>query len=75
MSDLIQVDGHPGLARDENTGAIVNINRSSIKAARQAKALRRAKELKEENTENRLAKLEDQMDQMLSILKKMAEDG
>lgn len=41
---LIKADNSPGLARDLNTGAIININRSEIEQAREAKRLRKAKD-------------------------------
>lgn len=41
---LVKADNGPGMARDLNTGAIININRSEIEQAREAKRLRKAKE-------------------------------
>ncbi len=41
---LVKADNSPGLARDLNTGAIININRSEIEQAREAKRLRKAKD-------------------------------
>lgn len=41
---LIKADNSPGLARDLNTGAIININRSELEQAREAKRLRKARD-------------------------------
>jgi hypothetical protein len=42
---LAKADNAPGFARDMNSGAIININRSEIAQAREAKRLRKQKEL------------------------------
>lgn len=41
---LIPVEGNPGLARDKESGAILNINTKETEAARQRKLLRKQKE-------------------------------
>lgn len=35
--DLLKVDGHAGLARDAQSGAIININKREAEAARERK--------------------------------------
>ena len=37
--DYIKVEGHDGLVRDQNTGAIINLDESSIQARRKARGL------------------------------------
>ena len=37
--DYIKVDGHDGLVRDQNTGAILNLDDSAIQARRKARNL------------------------------------
>ena len=37
--DYIKVEGHDGLVRDENTGAIINLDQSAIDARRKARGL------------------------------------
>ena len=37
--DYIKVSGHDGLVRDQNTGAIINLNDSAIEARRKSKHL------------------------------------
>jgi hypothetical protein len=37
--DHIKVEGHDGLVRDQNTGAIINLNDSAISARRKSKQL------------------------------------
>lgn len=41
---LIPAENAPGFARDAETGAIININKSEIQQAREAKRLRKQKE-------------------------------
>ena len=37
--DFVKVDGHDGLVRDQNTGAIINLDNSAIVARRKSKQL------------------------------------
>ena len=37
--DYIKVEGHAGLVRDQNTGAIINLDNSAIVARRKSKQL------------------------------------
>ena len=37
--DFLKVDGHDGLVRDQNTGAIINLDDSAIEARRKSKHL------------------------------------
>ena len=42
--DYIKVSGHDGLVRDQNTGAIINLDDSAIEARRKSKHLGSASE-------------------------------
>ena len=69
MSDLIKVDGHPHLARNKHTGAIVNINSKSINDARAAKARR-------QSDKQRLDEIESKVESILTILQELVnKDG
>jgi|TARA_B100001094_G_scaffold269327_1_gene273474 hypothetical protein len=37
--DFVKVEGHDGLVRDQNTGAILNVDNSAIDARRKSKQL------------------------------------
>lgn len=60
--NLIKVDNAPGLARDPDTGAILNINTSEIQAAKKAKQER----LKKEQEFEQLKKDVDDIKKMLT---------
>ena len=57
--DKIKIDGHPGLARDKETGAILNINRNEIQIARERKALRKQKEQEFEDLKNEVSEIKE----------------
>jgi hypothetical protein len=57
--DKIKIDGHPGLARDKKTGAILNINRNEIQIARERKALRKQKEREFEDLKNEVSEIKE----------------
>ena len=42
--DYLKVSGHDGLVRDQNTGAIINVDNSAIEARRKSKHLNSALE-------------------------------
>ena len=53
---LIPVDGHPGLARNKATAAIININSSEIAQARkeaEARMTEQTEKLRQQNAEER----------------------
>ena len=64
---LIPVDGHPGLARNKATGAIVNINSSEMAQARKRKKISRDRQLE-------LTQLKTDVAEMKNILNKILED-
>lgn len=67
MSKLISVEGHPGLARDPVSGAIININKNEIQQARSRKL-----SLKEK--EKRFDKLEEDVSEIKLLLMKLLEE-
>jgi hypothetical protein len=74
MIPLVSVEGHPHLARNPKSGAVVNINSSSIEQARLAKARRIDETTRRVTNEARLDTLESKMDQMLEILQSVAKN-
>ena len=55
----IKVEGYPGLVRDVNTGAILNINSNEVEAARERKALRKQKDKEFENLKNEVSEIKE----------------
>ena len=49
---FLKVEGHEGYVRDTNTGAVLNVNREEIEAARKRKALRQRQEQDINNLKN-----------------------
>lgn len=64
--NLVKADNGPGMARDLNTGAIININRSELQQARKAKAVRKAKE-------NEFMQMKTDIDDIKKILTQIVE--
>ena len=72
---IIPVDGYDGLARDVETGSIVNINTSEIERARIRKKARQQQKqaaveakARREQLEQRVDNIEQKLDTILSIL-------
>ena len=55
----IKVEGYPGLVRDVNTGAILNINSNEVEAARERKALRKQKDKEFENLKHEVSEIKE----------------
>lgn len=55
----IKIDGHSGLVRDKNSGAILNINSNEINLARERKALRKQKDQEFENLKNEVSEIKE----------------
>ena len=72
MSDkFVQVEGHPDLSRDMNSGAIVNLNRSAYDRAK-----KRAREAQQSRDEIRTAtreinNIKSEMHEIKSLLKQL----
>ena len=65
---MIPVDGKPGLARDPNSGAILNINSDEIKAARARKRARKQEELKRKQLVEDVETLKQDMSDIKNLL-------
>jgi hypothetical protein len=69
---LIKVEGHPGLARDPNTGAILNINSTEISRIKELRANQRDLKKAEKEEINQLKSDVEQIKMMLSqIIEKL----
>jgi len=55
----IKVSGQPGLVRNKDTGAILNINTNEIQRARERKRLRKQKEQEFEDLKNEVSEIKE----------------
>ena len=55
----MKVKDHPGLVRDLNSGAILNINTEEIERARERKKLRKQKDQEFENLKNEVSEIKE----------------
>ena len=70
--NLIKVEGQPGLARDKNTGAILNINSNEISRIKELRANQRELKRSEKEEINQLKSDVEQIKMMLSqIIEKL----
>lgn len=67
MSKHIKVEGHNDLVRDRNSGAILNINRTAMTAARERKKLFNDRQQEIENIKKDVSDIKN-------ILMKLVED-
>lgn len=67
-SKYIMVEGNSSLARDVNTGAIVNINKDDIVAAREAKKKRKSKEREFEELKNEVGEIKELLNKLIEKL-------
>ncbi len=65
--DYIKVDGHDGLVRDKNTGAIINLDSSAIEARRKARGLSSALE--------DINMLKNELSEIKSLLKELTKNA
>lgn len=68
--DLVKVDGHNGLMRDKNTGAILNINSNEID---RIKELRRTQRELKKSQEQEINQLKSDVSEIKMMLSKIAE--
>lgn len=66
MMKLIPVEGHPGLARNKSTGAIININSSEMAQARKRKKIWQVQQ-------DELKELKSDVSEMKIMLQKIIE--
>ena len=70
---MIPVEGHPDLARDPETGAIININSTKIKQALEQKKLKQKKRLEQEELKAKVEGLESDISDMKNMLSQLIE--
>ena len=70
---LKAVKDEPDFARDPESGAILNINRSEIQNAREQKRLRQMKRLEEQKLKAKVDKLENDISDIKSLLSTIVE--
>ena len=70
---MLKVEGHSNLARDPKSGAIININRSEIEAARERKRLRAVKADEEKQLKADVSLLKNEMSEIKHLLGKLVE--
>jgi hypothetical protein len=71
--NLIPVEGHPDLARDPETGAVLNINSDKIRQSRERKRLMRLKKKEEEQLKAKVEGLESDISDMKNMLSQLIE--
>ena len=62
------VEGHSNLVRDTSTGAILNINKDEISAARKRKLERRQKEKEFEDLKNEVGDIKNMLTKIIEKL-------
>lgn len=70
---LIPVKDNPDLARDPNTGAIVNINTHEIRAARERKQKRKMQQAEFQQLRDDVDDLKNDLSDIKLLLTKLAE--
>ena len=65
---FLKVKGHTDLFRDENSGAIININKQEVSAARKRKLERREKEKEFENLKNEVSDIKNMLTKIIEKL-------
>jgi len=73
MSRYQDIEGQNDFVRDTNTGAILNINKQEIQAARERKKLLKEQHLKEKQLEEDVQSLKDEMSDIKSLLSQIVE--
>lgn len=71
MDDFIEVQGYPGLVRDQKTNAILNVDMDKIERARIAKKLRLEKRQDETMLNARLYSLESDISEIKNALEQI----
>ena len=71
--DLLKVDGHAGLARDAQSGAIININKREAEAARERRKKKLEAKTKKEMLEQQVNTLQSEVSDIKVMLTKILE--
>ncbi len=67
------MEGHDGLARDPNTGAIVNTNKTDFEKYKAVSSARKIYDQKIEDTAEELASLKEEMSEIKQLLVKLVD--
>jgi hypothetical protein len=73
MSDLVQVKDEPDFARDPESGAIININRSAIERAREQKQVRLRKQAEDKQLREEVDSLKTDINDIKTMLSAIVE--
>jgi len=73
MSDLVHVKDEPDFARDPESGAIININRSSIERAREQKQVRLRKQAEDKQLRAEVDSLKTDINDIKTMLSAIVE--
>lgn len=65
---FLKVEGHEGYFRDTNTGAILNVNKEEIEAARKRKALRQQQKQDINNLKNEVSDIKKMLGTIIEKL-------
>jgi len=66
--NLKKIAGHDGYARDESSGAVININSNEIRAARERKILRKQKEQEIVDLKNEVGEIKNMLNKLIEKL-------
>jgi hypothetical protein len=73
MKDLRPIEGQNDFVRQGEHGAILNINKEEIQAARERKRLWKEEQTKKEKLENEVDTLKQEMSEIKSLLSQIVE--
>ena len=69
----VKIHDEIGYVKDTNTGAILNINRNEVEAARERKKLRKQQERELEGMKETVHDLKNEMNEVKELLNRIAE--
>jgi tetrahydromethanopterin S-methyltransferase subunit B len=72
-NEYIKIEDEVGYVKDTRTGAILNINRNEVEAARERKKLRKLQEQELEEMKETVHDLKNEMSEVKQLLNKIAE--
>lgn len=73
MSKYQEIEGTNDFVRDNKTGAVVNINRTEVQAARERKRLWKEDQAKRASLENDVNSLKKEMSEIKGLLSQIVE--
>ena len=74
MKEYLEVDGYPGLVRDVESNAILNVDFEKIAAARKRKAEKLQRRQEKNASEARLSRIDEEMAEIKMVLKLLVEN-